>query len=496
MRLRCLTGSKAIAFVGGIVFDRCLGAALAALFLALSFPRHAWIRLRSRWSRGAAGSAQLAAERARSGRVDPAFALDGNGIAFESAIAAYEELIDATCTPINALHVAMVIPTLDRIGGAERQVLLLAIGLRRRGWRVTAVALSGTGGAAAAELRSAGVDFLSLSMRKGLADPWGWARYIGWLRRNKPNVVHAHLPHAAWLARWSRLFAPAPVIIDTLHSSSTGGPGRRLGYRLSRGLPDKVTAVSQSVADSHLSARMVRRATLRVLPNGVDLEKWRPDARMRAELRRELGLEDEFLWLAAGRLEMVKDYSTLLKAMIAVPPPVRLVIAGDGPLLHHLARLSTRLELYERVRFLGFEANPRRWFQVADAFVLSSRWEGLPMALLEAAACALPAVATDVPGSREVVLDGETGTLVPPADASALAWAMTAMMRTSPEERRRIGARARQRAMEHFSLATSFDRWEELYCALLSRKSREAVAVRMPAPDSRCASVGGSRSAF
>jgi len=83
-------------------------------------------------------------------------------------------------------HVALVIPGLDRIGGAERQVILLAKGLRRRGWRVTVVALSGTGGDTAAELSAASIGFLTLRMRKGLADPCGWIRFNRWLRRESP----------------------------------------------------------------------------------------------------------------------------------------------------------------------------------------------------------------------------------------------------------------------------------------------------------------------
>jgi glycosyltransferase involved in cell wall biosynthesis len=242
--------------------------------------------------------------------------------------------------------------------------------------------------------------------------------------------------------------------------------------------------------------QMVRRQTMSILPNGVDVEAWQPNENLRAEVRRELGLHNEFLWLAVGRLDKVKDYPTLLKAMAAVPAPARLVIAGRGPLLHNLARLSSHLGLSERVKFLGFESGIRRWLQAADGFVLASRWEGLPMALLEAAAFGLPSVATDVPGSREVVLDGETGTLVPPLDASALAWAMTAMMRTPMEARRRMGARARQRVVEQFSLASSLDRWDDLYCELLSRKSRASVLSRTAVPNSRCASASDPRSAF
>ena len=125
-------------------------------------------------------------------------------------------------------HAAIMIPGIDRLGGAEQQAISLAKGLRRRDWRVSVVALSGTGGAAAKELAQAGIAFLSLQMRKGLADPRGWLRFHNWLRREQPDVLHAHLPHAAWLARWSRLAAPVPLVVDTLHSSATGAFRLRL----------------------------------------------------------------------------------------------------------------------------------------------------------------------------------------------------------------------------------------------------------------------------
>jgi len=377
-------------------------------------------------------------------------------------------------------HVALIIPGLDRIGGAERQVILLAKGLCRRGRRVSVVALSGNGGSAAGDLRSAGAAFLSLEMRKGLADPRGWVRFHRWLRSEKPDVVHAHLPHAAWLARWSRLGAPAPAQIDTLHSSSTGTLGRRLGYRLSGWLPDRVTAVGPAVAHSHLSAGMVRPEKLAILPNGVDLQTFRPDAGVCAAARRELGLRepglhepgksDEFLWFAAGRLDPVKDYPTLLRAMAATLQPAHLVIAGGGPLQADMLRLSKNLGLATRVRFLGFVPDVQRWMQAADAYVLSSLWEGLPMGLMEAGACALPVAATDVPGVRDVIVPGLTGYLAPAGDAAALANAMTAIMHLPREERRAMGNRARQHVSAHFSLNAVLDRCEQLYADLLAER--------------------------
>lgn len=370
-------------------------------------------------------------------------------------------------------HVAMVVPGLDRIAGAESQVVNLAKGLRRRGWRVSVVALTGKGGPAAAELRAAGIDFLSLEMRKGLLDPRGWYRFCRWVDRERPHVVHAHLHHAAWLARWSRLCiaimdlrsfrSPGTVFIDTLHSSSTGNLARHFGYRSSDWLADCTTAVSLSVANAHLAAHMVDRRKVSVVYNGVDVEEFKPDAASRNETRRCLGVDDEFVWLAAGRLEPVKNYPTLLRAFATLPESARLIIAGDGSLRADLIQLSESLGLKQRVRFLGFQPDVRPWMRAADAFVLSSCWEGLPVGLIEAGACGLPSVATDVPGSCEVIVHNRTGRLAHCDCPNSLARTMTALMYASPRERRVMGNLARLHVTERFSIESALDRLEALY---------------------------------
>jgi glycosyltransferase involved in cell wall biosynthesis len=368
-------------------------------------------------------------------------------------------------------HATMMIPGLDRLSGAEHQAMSLAKGLRRRGWRVSMVALSGTGGDAAAELEDAGVQFQSLEMRKGLADPRGWIRFQRWLWREQPDVLHAHLPHAAWLARWSRLAAPVPLVVDTLHSSSTGAMGRHFGYSCSRWLTDHVTAVSEATAASHLAAGMVSESKLSVVWNGVDVHRWQPDARERREAREELGVRDDFLWLAVGRLETVKDYPSLLRAMARTPERVRLLVLGAGPQEGRLTELAEWLGLKHRVHFAGFDPNVVRWMRAADGFVLSSHHEGLPMVLLEAGACGVSVVATDVPGTREVVVDGDTGWLAPAGDAQELAATMMKLMRMPPDARLAMGERARRHVAEHFSLEAVLDRWERLYAELLERKN-------------------------
>ncbi len=367
-------------------------------------------------------------------------------------------------------HAAIAIPGLNRIGGAERQAMLLAKGLRRRGWRVSMVALYGDGGPAAAELRQDGVPFTSLEMRKGLADPRGWIRFHRWLKREQPDVLHAHLPHAAWLCRWSRLAASVPAVIDTLHSSATGSGGRRAGYRLSSWMPDHVTAVSQATAVSHVAAGMVRKENLSIVGNGIEVEAWAPNPRARIAARHELGLKDEFLWMAVGRLEPVKDYPTLLRAMTRAPETARLLILGTGPLEADLKQLAAQFGLDSRVRFLGFKPDVEHWMQAADGFVLSSRYEGLPMVLLEAGACGVPAVVTNVPGTREVLVDGVNGWLARAADPKSLNEAMTRLMHMPLEERYAMGECARRRVTDEFSLETVLNRWERLYEALLNQK--------------------------
>lgn len=369
-------------------------------------------------------------------------------------------------------HLALLIPGLDRLGGAEGQVLLLARGLRKRGWKIGIVVLSGSA-AAVSGLAEDEIDLYSLGMHHGLADPRGWLRFRGWLKSARPDIVHAHLPHAAWLARWSRPFASIPVLLDTLHTSSIGSGGRRMGYRLSRSLPDCVTAVSHAAASAHSRAGMVASGRLTVLPNAVDVAEWQPDSRARAEVRGQLGLGDTFLFLAAGRLEPVKDYATLLQAMAQLPKfaagSARLLIAGDGSQRIQLTRLATRLGVAERVDFLGFQPDLRAWMQAADAFVLSSRWEGLPVALLQAAACSLPVIATNVPGTPEAMVDGATGWLVSAGNPDALASALARMFHLAAPERQALGLNGRRFVAGNFHLETILDRWEALYDQCLTR---------------------------
>jgi glycosyltransferase involved in cell wall biosynthesis len=361
-------------------------------------------------------------------------------------------------------RIAMLIPTIDQIGGAERQILLLSKELSIRGWQVTIIALSGEGAACADDLRCAGVSYLSLQMRKAWIDPRGWLRYLQWLSCNHPDILHAHLPHATWFARWVRPLAPVRVLVDTIHTSSTGTVARQLAYRLTNSRTDSVTCVSKSVAAAAIAARMVPQQNLTILPNGIDMppptSTPRPNRFNSSEIQ-------PFRWIAVGRLTAVKDYPTLLRAFAKLSGEPTLQIAGSGPEEHSLRNLASELGIRGRVQFTGFQRDVRPLLVAADAFVLSSLWEGLPMSVLEAAAAGLPTVATDGKGTCEAMRPGETGFVVPVGDVAALSEAMTRMMAMPIDERLKMGESGRHFVKEQFSLPVVVDQWQNLYAQLL-----------------------------
>ena len=366
-------------------------------------------------------------------------------------------------------HIAFMIPGLARIGGAESQLVLLALALRKQGWQVSVLAMSGEGGRAAEKLRQGGCSFVSLQMIKGWADPRGWWKLVHWLHRERPDLVHAHLPHAVWMARWSRLLVARRVEVETLHTSAPGPASRQSAWRRSEWLSDQVTAVSHAVAHAQ-GGRSIRDASkVTVLPNAIDTGLWQPRAELRTVMRQQLGMADAcFLWIAAGRLEAVKDYPTLLEAFARLDQRARLLIAGEGSQRAQLEARAQELGIGSRVRFLGSRQDLQELLQAADGFVQASLWEGLPLSLLEAGACGVPAVATHVAGNNEVVVHGKTGLLAAVSSANALAGAMSSLMVASNAERRAMGEQARQRVVEEFGLHTVLDKWLALYDALLT----------------------------
>ncbi len=185
--------------------------------------------------------------------------------------------------------------------------------------------------------------------------------------------------------------------------------------------------------------------------------------------------------LAAGRLHRQKGFDVLLKAIARLSEgqeSVQLAILGQGPEEDSLRRLAEELAIGERVRFLGFQENPFVYYRAADAFVLSSRFEGMPNVLLEAMACRTPVVSTDCPtGPREILENGRFGPLVPVDDVDALAAALGNVLEHPPSVEQRESARAS--VWQRFSIAAGVRRFEELLQRALG-ESRQRQAEETP----------------
>jgi glycosyltransferase involved in cell wall biosynthesis len=364
--------------------------------------------------------------------------------------------------------VVFLITGLNR-GGAEAQLLLLARELVSRGWKVTVVCLI-SGGPLRSEFEDLGCEVKSLGMRRGVPDPRGMLRLARILRRVRPTILHSHMVHANLLARICRLLVPVPVLISTAHSITEGRRWRELAYRLTDPLANLTTLVSNAAARRYMQVGAVPSHKLKMVPNGVAIERFGRNGSARASLRRSLAVGGRFVWLAVGRLDVPKDYSNMLSAVSRLPADSLLLIAGDGPLRLSISQVAADLGLSKRVLFLGMRSDIANLMAAADAYVMSSAWEGLPMVLLEAAASSLPIVATDVGGNREIVRDGVNGFLVPGKDSVALAEAMLAMERLSDESRLTMGAAGRAHVSTHYSLSAVVDEWEAIYRSLLEKQ--------------------------
>jgi glycosyltransferase involved in cell wall biosynthesis len=354
------------------------------------------------------------------------------------------------------------------VGGAERQTIALAERMAARRHTVAILTLKHVD-----EELPVRLPVLRLNMAK---TPFGIQRGLrfaaGFLAAFRPDIVHSHTFPANLFARLLRRQMSdsenLPVMVNTIHNIYEGGWHRRLLYRLTRPWVDAITAVSVAAADAHAQATGVGRESITVLVNGIETEEYLPDEERRAYTRSLMGAGENFIWLAIGRLAPGKDYPNLLRAWLQVRKEyqtTRLWIAGEGDAAG-VAEYSLTMDEAERegVEWLGLRRDVRDLLDAADGYVLSSAWEGMPLAVGEAMAMGKPIVATRVGGVVELV--GDAGLLVPSNSSDALAHAMRAVMAMDDGERMEMGVRAQARVQDHFSLAAAVHAWESLYASV------------------------------
>lgn len=321
-------------------------------------------------------------------------------------------------------------------------------------------------GEMAETLAAKGVPVVELGKPPGVR--LGLVKRIGdIIRDNAIDLVHTHNSAPAFYGGIGGRLAGTPVV-HTKHGLNLFG--QHLLNRVSYWFTDIVVAVSPS-AGKLASSEGVPPQRLFVVDNGVDVERFAFDADVRAAGRRGLGIgADAFVVGSLGRLSPVKNHQLLIRAFadfVGRNPGADaiLLLAGDGPAREELEALAGDLGHGNRVRFLGMLSRPERFYPVLDAFVMPSRSEGLPVALLEAMACGLPAVVTRV-GAMPNVLDG-CGAIVEPEDPRGLA-AELHDLRSNLVLARERAAAGRARVAAQYGVDGMVAAYESFYHKLLS----------------------------
>jgi glycosyltransferase involved in cell wall biosynthesis len=289
------------------------------------------------------------------------------------------------------------------------------------------------------------------------------AALVALMKREKPDLVHAHMPISGLLARAAAKIAGVPRVAYTCHGFLFNQPGpwwrQRLSLTLERAagrITDIYLTVSEEEAADARRLGIHPRAT--AVLNGRDPSIFRPDPAARAALRAAFAArDDDCVVVAVSRMVRHKGYPELLEAMRATPANCVLWVVGERlatdhgeDLEPHFARAAAALG--RRLVRLGYRHDVPRVLAAGDVFCLPSHFEGLPMSAIEAMLTGLPVVSTDIGGPREMVVPGETGLLVPPMQAAPLAAALTRLANDAAL-RARLGEAGRARALDRFDEA-------------------------------------------
>ena len=380
------------------------------------------------------------------------------------------------------MRAAFLLPSLAA-GGAQRQFALLAQNMAARGHEVLFVTCV-PGGPYWNELAAAdGVRLVALAERDRTSHlgigrrlpvmSWRLARL---LRQNRTEIVYSALHIAnllAWLATGGGRTVALCWGIRAAHQDLVWR--QRLPYELCRLLSGSVDLL---VANSSAGLNAYRECGYRprhaeVIPNGIDVDRFRPDPLCRDQVRAEFGLaEAETAVGVVGRLVPVKDHPTFLAAAARLRgehPQARFVLVGDGPSGYRRSLIdeAARLGLGGQIVWAGERADMARVYNGLDLLCLPSASEGFPNVLAEAMACGVPAVATDVGDARGIL--GDTGEVVPPREPAALASALAHSLVLSADRRRKMGEAARARIIARYAVPAMIARTEAALVEAIDR---------------------------
>lgn len=367
-------------------------------------------------------------------------------------------------SPHRKFHLMQVLYTLGQ-GGAESLARDLAAGFDPSRFRSSVCAIA-SDGPIGEDLRRASVPSFVIGRRPG----FDWRlipKLYDLFRRQHVNVVQTHqLTQLIYGGLGARLAGAFLVHVEHI-TSTIMSPKEKRRLRILAPLCHKIVAVGEGIRDFLLQEVQLAPSKVGVIRNGVDMALYNPES---GKSRESLGLAPgEHLIGNVGRLETQKDQATLLLAFQQVVrriPDSRLVIVGQGYLLDDLQRLAGDLGIAGRVDFLGIRKDVADLLPHFEIFALSSIDEGLPLAVLEAMACARPVVATAVGEIPQLITEGVTGLTVPPGDPKSLAEGIVSLLE-KPIRAREMGRAARKTIEEGFSFSSTVAQYQALYESLL-----------------------------
>jgi len=359
-------------------------------------------------------------------------------------------------------------------GGAEKVLYRLLVHQDRTRWPSVVISLTDRG-ELGDQIEALGVPVLAVDMQPGRFSISGYRRLVHILREHRPDVVQTWMYHANLVGGLAaRLVGVRRVVWGLRHSTLDPAVDKRstiavarLGAWTSRWIPRFIVCCSQATYDSHLAAGYDHERMV-LIPNGYDLIRFQPASQAPERLREALGLHPGRRLIGmAARHHPQKDHVTLLKAaamLFQTRPDVDLALCGSGMDASNEALMAdiAAMDVGDRVHLMGEMRDMPAFFGGLDLSTLSSsHGEGFPNVIAESMACATPVVATAVGDSAEII--GEEGWIVPPSDPEALAGAWLEALALSPEEREKLGFKARTRIRERFSIQSMVARYEELY---------------------------------
>jgi len=352
------------------------------------------------------------------------------------------------------------------VGGAEKQVCDLADVYEQKENEVIIISLTGS-----SQIKpiSNNIRIYSFNMQKNFFSLFTtYVKVRSIIKRFSPDVVHSHMLHANIFCRLMRLSTNIKVLISTAHNTYEGNVLWMTLYRVTDFLATISTNVSKASVEVFLKSKASYDKKMIVQYNGINCDNFSPSLIDRVDYREKLNIHNEdVLLLSVGRLTEAKNHSMLLNCFSAVKnefPNTKLAIIGAGELSENLQLQIKSLNIQDSVFMLGTSFDIKQWMSAADVFVLTSKWEGMPLVICEAMSCEKLVVSTDCGGVREIIDD--CGYISPIDDNARYIENLKSVLSLNDTERLALGKKSRKKILDNFSLDKISEDWLSLYKSL------------------------------